>query len=184
VQVSTAARLLVGKGKIIDPDRLREVLVSPRERAQQTFDLLLGQEYKDKALVEHSIEEWNYGHFEGLTKQQIKDEMNDQDWEVHKGCKGGETAKDVTKRLDKLIERIRREQTPYMNAKTPGDPKEPIDIFIIAHGLILRCFAMRWLGHTLDQDFPYTMEPAAVSVLTYRDNDIKKPALHLGLAVT
>lgn len=40
-QVSSSAATLVGAGKLLDPCRLVQVFVSPRERAVKTFKLLL-----------------------------------------------------------------------------------------------------------------------------------------------
>ena len=55
---------------------------------------------------------------------------------------------DVTKRLDRLIDDIR---TRFHNHAI-GKPKDeaPIsDVLLVAHGHILRAFAMRWIGRDL-----------------------------------
>lgn len=99
-QVSSAAAILVGSGKLLDPRRLKRIYVSPRKRAEQTFDLLLGPNVdliEGKHIHTEDIAEWNYGDYEGKTKQQIKEIREakglDQErpWSLWRdGCEGGE----------------------------------------------------------------------------------------------
>lgn len=76
-------------------------------------------------------------------------------------------------------------------------------ILQVAHGLILRCFAKRWLGWMMHSPLPMTLLPGSVSVLrydisynpkyfqaqvltqiqSYKANDINRPAFHLGMAL-
>jgi sedoheptulose-bisphosphatase len=87
--------------------------VSPRKRAQRTFELLqIGcierlpwQEHGEKANYEpiatqanlaitEAVREWDYGDYEGLTSAQIKELRKQQGlgpWEIWRdGCPGGE----------------------------------------------------------------------------------------------
>ena len=99
-QVSSAAATLVGAGKLLDPCRLVHVFVSPRERAKQTFELLLAPSsdvVPGSVTYTEDIAEWDYGDYEGLKTQEIvsmrKQKGLDQEsrWDIWSdGCEGGE----------------------------------------------------------------------------------------------
>lgn len=55
---------------------------------------------------------------------------------------------DVTDRLDQLIEDIRSRY--HSKALGTAEGQHPSgDVLLVAHGHILRAFAMRWVKHTL-----------------------------------
>lgn len=55
---------------------------------------------------------------------------------------------DVVRRLDALIDEIRNKyQRPCF--ENPDEPKS--DVLVVAHGHILRAFAMRWTGKPLTE---------------------------------
>ena len=57
-QVTATGKIVYGPGKLIDPAKIVKVFVSPRSRAQQTWDLLSGGgESEAKA----ELDEWGYG---------------------------------------------------------------------------------------------------------------------------
>jgi sedoheptulose-bisphosphatase len=100
-QVLGSAKLLVGRGKLIDPANIARVFVSPRTRAQQTLKLLIGED--DRAQIDNckidtteEIAEWHYGDYEGLLTQQIRDlrtkaGLDGDSWDIWRdGCEGGE----------------------------------------------------------------------------------------------
>ncbi|KAI4178157.1 MAG: hypothetical protein LQ348_005676, partial [Seirophora lacunosa] len=140
-QVLGTSRVVVGMGNLIDPARLGQVFVSPRNRAQQTFDLLFG-EVQAKALkvdnkVETAVElaEWNYGAYEGLLTSEILARRRGQGldqgtpWNIWiDGCENGESAIEVAARIDTLISKIRDVQGPNMNTG------KPCDVVLISHG--------------------------------------------------
>jgi broad specificity phosphatase PhoE len=99
-QVSSAAAILVGPNKLLDPRRFKRIFVSPRERAKQTFKLLL-EPYLDlieeKLIYTEDIAEWNYGDYEGLKNDEIRGlRLNrghdkEREWDIWTdGCEGGE----------------------------------------------------------------------------------------------
>ena len=100
MRISSAAAILVGHGKLVDPCRLAHVFASPRERVQTTLKLLLQpsceiNEYR--VTVTEDITEWNYGKYEGWTKKEIRDSLESQGWDKERewdvwldGCEGGE----------------------------------------------------------------------------------------------
>lgn len=77
-------KMLVGPGKLIDPAKLARVFCSPRSRAVDTLDLLLGEGPKSqldaekKITITEEIAEWDYGAYEGLTPTQIKAKRTEQ----------------------------------------------------------------------------------------------------------
>jgi broad specificity phosphatase PhoE len=103
------------------------VISSPLSRALDTCELAgLG----DGAERRDALLEWDYGEYEGLTTEQIREERPD--WVLWRdGCPGGETATDVGARVDPLVAELR---------KAAGD------VALFAHGHVLRVLAARWLG--------------------------------------
>lgn len=83
--------------------------------------------------------------------------------------------KEVSDRLDSLIEKIKEIQGPYMNGE------KAMDIVLIAHGHILRAFTKRWLGYGLDMNLLLMLEPGAVGVLSYSHHKVDEPSLLLGV---
>lgn len=69
----------------------------------------------------------------------------------------------MTDRLDRLIATIREKyQKPALDdANTDGD------ILVVAHGHILRAFAMRWAGKSLQEGPAFLLEAGGVGTLRY-----------------
>jgi sedoheptulose-bisphosphatase len=184
-QVSSSARVIVGPGKIIDPSRLAHLFISPRTRAYRTYEILFDEatrkELEGKAEITEDIREWEYGAYEGLLTAQIRAARKqrgldtDKPWNIWvDGCEGGETAAEVSDRLDRIIARIKEIQGPYMHGE------KAVDVVLIAHGHILRAFAKRWIGFTLGMRLPMMLEPGAVGVLSYEHHKVDEPAFLLG----
>ena len=101
------------------------VLVSPSLRARETCELAgLGAQ----ATLNADLLEWDYGEYEGLTRDEI--EARRPDWQLWRdGCPGGELLADVGARADRVI----------LAATTlPG----PVALF--SHGHLLRVLGARW----------------------------------------
>lgn len=63
----------------------------------------------------------------------------------------------IEKRLDKLVHDIRsRYHEPILKAPKSGNLSG--DVLIVAHGHILRAFAMRWIGHELTEGVALLLE--------------------------
>ena len=75
-----------------------------------------------------------------------------------------------------MIEKIREIQAPHMH------DIEPKDIILVAHGHTTRAFAKRWLGYDLSFPLSLMMEPGGVGILSYQHNNVKEPALPLGIS--
>ncbi|KAL8972320.1 MAG: hypothetical protein Q9197_002829 [Variospora fuerteventurae] len=127
-QVLGTSRVVVGTGNLIDPAKLGQVLVSPRTRAQQTFDLLFGEAQAKALTVDNKVKtanelaEWNYGAYEGLLTSEILARRRDQGLD--------QSAAEVAARLDTLIKHIRDVQAPNMH----GETEKACDIVLISHG--------------------------------------------------
>lgn len=128
---------------------------------------------KTEARVEvtEAVREWEYGDYEGLTSKEINAARAEKGEEVKfdiwkHGCPGGEyvpsfnqfdwslvangdrSPQDITRRVDALIDEIRTN----FHSKAFGDQGEVDgDVLIVAHGHILRAFAMRWTGMPLEE---------------------------------
>ncbi len=113
-------------GRLLDGQRFDQVLVSPLVRARETCRLA---GFADQAEVCHDLLEWDYGDYEGLTSDQIRQQVPG--WTIWTGgCPGGETIEAVATRADRVIERVR--------GRSSGD------VALFAHGHILRVLTARW----------------------------------------
>lgn len=69
---------------------------------------------------------------------------------------------DVSARLDRLIQDIRdRWHRPVIDNKEAPNG----DVLVVAHGHILRAFAMRWAGKTLQDGPAFLLEAGGVGTL-------------------
>ncbi|EAW15554.1 histidine phosphatase family protein [Aspergillus fischeri NRRL 181] len=200
-RIKATGKALVGNDRLIAPKKLVHVYVSPRTRAQRTLELLeIGckerlpwtearkseeeEPIRTEAKVEitDAIREWDYGDYEGLTSKQIRElrEKNGQGpWDIWRdGCPGGESPEDVIRRLDALIAEIRGK---YHSKCFENSSDGKGDVLIVAHGHILRAFAMRWTGKPLSET-TLILEAGGVGTLSYEHHNINEPAIILGTA--
>ncbi len=124
------------------------VLCSPLQRARETCELagLHGE-----AQVDRDLMEWSYGEYEGLTPAQIH--ARSPRWIIFSdGCPGGENARQVGERVDRVIARVRAANG---------------DVAVFAHGHLLRVFAARWLKLPPEAGSMFLLDTATLSILTY-----------------
>jgi sedoheptulose-bisphosphatase len=182
--------MVVGRGRLIDPSRLARVYISPRGRAQETFELLFDGQVKDglraegKVSTTEGLAEWGYGDYEGLKEFEIRALRKkrgldtDREWDMWvDGCEGegSETPGQATRRLDALISEIHALQSPYMRGE------KHCDVLLVAHGHLLRAFTKRWLKYSMDFPLQMVLPPGGVGILSYTDHDVQKPALYIGV---
>ncbi|GFF56297.1 phosphoglycerate mutase family protein [Aspergillus udagawae] len=200
-RIKATGKALVGNDRLIAPKKLVHVYVSPRTRAQRTLELLeIGCKERlpwtearkseeeepirteAEVVITDAIREWDYGDYEGLTSKQIRElrEKNGQGpWDIWRdGCPGGESPGDVIRRLDALIAEIREK---YHSKCFEGSSGGKGDVLIVAHGHILRAFAMRWTGKPLSET-TLILEAGGVGTLSYEHHNIHEPAIILGTA--
>ncbi|KAE8374895.1 histidine phosphatase superfamily [Aspergillus bertholletiae] len=197
-RIKATGKALVGNDRLIAPRKLVHVYVSPRMRAQRTLELLeIGcrerlpwnearkseeeEPIRTEAKVEitEAVREWDYGDYEGLTSKQIREmrkENGEEPWDIWKdGCPGGESPEDVVRRLDTVIADIRKKfHGPCFDSENNQG-----DVLVVAHGHILRAFAMRWTGKPLT-DTALILEAGGVGTLSYEHHNIEEPAIILG----
>lgn len=130
------------------------VLTSPRLRARVTATLA---GFPD-AEVDEDLVEWDYGDYEGLTREQIRE--RDPDWTVWTSVTpGGETAQAVLDRADAVLRRIRPDLAHG-------------DVLVISHGHFSRVLAVRWLDQPLALAAALQVATASLCVL---DDDRGQP---------
>lgn len=126
------------------------VLSSPRRRAQDTARLA-GLRVD---AVDDDLAEWDYGDYEGLTSEQIRERQPG--WTLWRdGVPGGETAAEVGARADRVLARAA--------AALAGGP-----VVLVAHGHMSRVLAARWIGAAPEAGRHLLLGTAAPSVLSYQ----------------
>jgi probable phosphoglycerate mutase len=138
-------RVAHGLRSRLDRESFSLVLTSPRQRARETARLS-GQ---GAAEVDDDLAEWDYGELEGLTTAEIR--KTRPGWTIWQGVvPGGESAAQVTERLDRVVARCRG---------VPGQ------VLVFGHGHALRGLAARWLGLPVGEGRHLRLDTARVSVL-------------------
>jgi broad specificity phosphatase PhoE len=121
------------------------VLTSPLQRARRTAELAGFPE----AEVDDDLVEWGYGDYEGVTTEEIRESVPDWTVWTHP-CPNGETADEVSRRLDRVVARCEREDG---------------DVLLVGHGHSLRALAARWLGLPVTDGRLLKLDTGTVSVL-------------------
>ena len=133
---------------ILAREKFVMVLTSPLQRARETCELAgLGT----LASVDRDLMEWNYGEYEGLTTEQIR--QTRPAWSVFRdGCPGGESPLQVSVRADRIISRART---------VDGN------VALFSHGHILRVLAARWINLSSSYGENFLLDTATLNVLGY-----------------
>jgi broad specificity phosphatase PhoE len=124
------------------------VLTSPLQRARETCKLAgLG----DQATVEPDLIEWNYGEYEGLKTDQIR--QTRPGWSVFRdGCPGGESPEEIGARAGRVLDKVHA-----VNG----------NVALFAHGHILRVLAARWINLPAGYGEHFLLDTATLNVLGY-----------------
>ena len=133
---------------ILSEEQFVMVLTSPLQRARETCELAgLGT----LASVDRDLMEWNYGEYEGLTTEQIR--QTRPAWSVFRdGCPGGESPLQVSVRADRIVSRVRA---------VDGN------VALFSHGHILRVLAARWINLSASYGENFLLDTATLNVLGY-----------------
>ena len=133
---------------ILAREKFVMVLTSPLQRARETCELAgLGT----LASVDRDLMEWNYGEYESLTTEQIR--QTRPDWSVFRdGCPGGESPLQVSVRADRIVSRVRT---------VDGN------VALFSHGHILRVLAARWINLSASYGENFLLDTATLNVLGY-----------------
>jgi broad specificity phosphatase PhoE len=123
------------------------VLTSPLVRARDTCRLA---GFGERAVVTPDLVEWNYGEYEGITTEAIRERVPD--WTVFThGCPGGEVAAQVGERVDRVIETVRG----------IGGGRA----LAFAHGHLLRVLGARWVELAPEDGARLMLGTASISIL-------------------
>jgi len=135
------------------------VFVSPLLRARQTCELA---GFGDRAKTDSDLLEWDYGEYEGRRTEEIL--LERPGWELFRdGTPGGESPADVTRRADRIVERMLSLDRP---------------VILFSSGHILRALAARWLECPIAIAAKLQLSTASVSCLGYGHN-LADRALHI-----
>ena len=123
------------------------VLTSPRQRARRTAELA---GFPD-AEVDDDLAEWDYGDYEGITTPEIRETVPG--WTVwsHPSPRG-ETAGQVSERLDRVVARVRAQGGRCLT---------------FGHGHATRALTARWLEQPVEEGRFFKLDTSTVSVLSY-----------------
>jgi len=125
----------------------RMVLCSPRVRTRDTAELAGLTPFE----IDEDLAEWNYGRYEGITTQEIREEQPG--WTVWSGpTPGGETPEQISARVDRALQRL--------DAARAGG-----DVVAVSHGHAGRVLAARWLGLPPTEGRHLVLGPAAPCLL-------------------
>lgn len=135
-------------------DEPTAVYVSPRQRAQVTARLVLG-DAASAATVTDLIAEYDYGAYEGRRGAEIAAEHPGWDLWVD-GCPGGETPEQVIGRADAFVERCCREASDGV-------------VVAFTHGHMSRALTARFLGEGAELARVLHNDTASIAELRSRD---------------
>lgn len=139
------AKLL--KNRLLDL-KFKKVYTSPLKRALETCELAGYIEHAEKS---DDLLEWDYGDYEGLTTQQIRQKVPH--WSLFKnGVPNGETFEEIAHRADHIL---------AIASQIPGN------VALFGSGHISRVIGARWIGLSPQQAQLLALSTASVSVLGY-----------------
>ncbi|TEB39010.1 hypothetical protein FA13DRAFT_1849704 [Coprinellus micaceus] len=184
--VAVIANSLVGAGLPIDPAKIGLALISPRKRAQQTFEIVFaGVDNKPVKTITEEVREWDYGDFEGLKPAEIR--ALKPTWKIWKdGCPNGESVTEMEHRVDGVIERVSLNmelislpaQIREHHKKYLAGECDHRDVLVVAHGHFNRVLISRWIRFPLSIGTHFNVEPGSVGILGYNHNNMEEPAVN------
>lgn len=142
----TGAEQAAGIRAALEGSAFERVLTSPLARAAETARLA---GYGEEAERRDELREWDYGDYEGRRTSEIREERPG--WTLWRdGVPGGETAAEVSARVERLLGELR-----------------PLEgrVLLFAHGHLLRVLAVRWIGLEPEAGRHLALDAATISVL-------------------
>jgi len=178
--MKSLAKEIVGPGKLLCPRTISHIFISPRRRAQKTFEILfsglpLQLKHVEPEICE-DVQEWDYGDYEGKTSDEIRKMVPD--WDIWtQGCPNGETPRQITERVDRVVERVSRVHREYWNKVQSGQTHPDGDCLIITHGHFSKCFLARWCELQLDAGRIFVVDAGGISIGGYQHRDLREKSL-------
>jgi probable phosphoglycerate mutase len=140
---------------LLDHQDFAAVWTSPLERARRTAALA---GFGDEAIEVPDLAEWDYGAYEGITTDEIR-QMRPR-WSLwDDGVEGGESLADVALRAQRVVDAARAQRG---------------SVLAFAHGHILRVVAARWLDLAPAEGRRFVLGAGRVGVLGWEH---RAPAL-------
>jgi broad specificity phosphatase PhoE len=140
-QAKLAGGVLSGLN-LVDP----LVISSPRQRALVTAELA-GQAVDE---ISPLLAEWDYGEYEGVTTEKIRETVPD--WLVWThGCPGGESVAQVSERADRAIALA----LEHLGSR---------DVLFVSHGHFSRAVITRWVELPLVEGSRFGMRTASIAM--------------------
>ncbi|MEK7339419.1 MAG: histidine phosphatase family protein [Candidatus Rhabdochlamydia sp.] len=131
--------------------RFELILTSPLKRSLETCELA---GFSKVANIDADLREWNYGLYEGWTKQQILTKAPG--WNIFmNGSPNGESVEDVKNRANHILDKIQSVQG---------------NVLIFSHGHFLRLFLTQWLQVPSNQANLFMLTTASISLLRFDDS--------------
>jgi broad specificity phosphatase PhoE len=133
---------------ILAKEKFALVLTSPLQRARETCELAgLGT----LASIDRDLMEWNYGEYEGVTTEQIR--QTKPNWSIFRdGCPGGESPLEIGARADRIVAKVRA---------VDGN------VALFSHGHFLRVLAARWINLSASYGEHFLLDTATLNILGY-----------------
>lgn len=127
------------------------ILTSPLKRSLETCELA---GFSKVATIDAHLREWNYGLYEGWTKQQILTKAPQ--WNIFtNGAPNGESVADVKNRAQTILHKIQSAQG---------------NVLIFSHGHFLRLLLTEWLQVPSNQANLFMLTTASISILSFDDS--------------
>ena len=133
---------------IFDEVSFSRILSSPLQRAMETARLAgLGNRVEPVP----DLVEWDYGDYEGITAEQIREKTPGWSIWTH-GCPNGESIIDVAARADRVVSQVRGRDG---------------NVALFSHGHLLRVLAVRWLGFEPAHGKYFQLGTSTLSILSF-----------------
>ncbi len=132
----------------LSPFSFDYVFTSPLQRARETCHLA---GYEEDGVVDPDLTEWNYGRYEGKTREQIQEEVPN--WDIFTtDVPGGESLAAISSRADRMLGKV---------AALTGN----VLLFSSAH--FLRVLTARFLRLRGSEGRLFMLRPASLSILGF-----------------
>jgi broad specificity phosphatase PhoE len=135
---------------IFDEAKFAHILCSPLKRALETARIA---GLAPQLITEKDLMEWDYGDYEGLTTNQIREQVPGWSIWTHL-CPNGETLDQVTQRVDRVVAKIQSSEG---------------NVAIFSHGHFLRVLVSRWIGLPASYGSCFLLGTSTLSILGYEN---------------
>ncbi len=133
---------------VFDEAKFTHIYSSPLQRSLETARLAgVG----NKVEIWDDLREWDYGEYEGITTQKIREKVPGWTIWTHP-VPHGETAQEISRRADRVAARLHEIEG---------------NVAIFSHGHFLRVLAARWLGLEVSCGRFFLLGTSTLSILGY-----------------